>query len=210
MKNTVLVFYRIFKAVSLGAALSLVALAPLVLDSCEQSAEEKCDCTDKIHGDGPCDCGAGGCDCKQKNYQLRYNMILEDQTGGLVGTDTIGVMNDYIDFVVYFDATFFDTINSIGNIKIIVENTSDSCTRQAGSNIVKISINLFANPAIFSSHMTPVLDDIKTSPIVIMNRFNSNIRLANGKASSQFFAKQVAQQVKSSQFAISQRKAKLT
>jgi hypothetical protein len=118
-------------AVALGAMGMGAALFGAGCENETNSTPEPkvCDCTNKIYGNAPCDCGGEDCTCEQKEWPLLYGMVLDNQTGIPLPDGFISNINTFLE--VFRSApgeeAVMDDIIDNHNIKIIiVPNTAFS------------------------------------------------------------------------------------
>jgi hypothetical protein len=82
---------------------------------------KECMCPDKIHGNAPCDCNAIECECEQKEWALKYNLTLINETGEKIG-DTKGIVEEGLDLINSKNPTFSALMTDVAalNAKIII------------------------------------------------------------------------------------------
>jgi hypothetical protein len=173
MKNTVLVFYRAFKVVAVIGLLGVAAM----FSGCPNPADDE---EEKF----------------QNPSSLIYNgktVTVTDQSGQM----TVVLLNKLK------TAFEMNESNVLGHVKVIVKSGSYyagvNTETDAIDNIFTIHFDWLRDatiPATVGGFGDAILSNVW---VVTKANANSNIRLASSKTSNQFFAKQVAQQVKSSQ-----------
>jgi hypothetical protein len=150
----------------------------LTLAVCNNGTEaDICECpngTVHITDDETACCGGDDCNCtrERKNWTLNYGIKLENQSGTPMDRDgKITLINTVLTNINTTDSDKITTA-AARNMKIIVErNSYAGYTRD--NNIIKISIDSFAQEATLGPLVAAAIDDV-----IAMNKFNSDTHLA--------------------------------
>jgi hypothetical protein len=186
--------------VVLTVGMGLMAL--FGLSGCKNPASDNpCTCSPngKVHEVGENCCAGDNCTCASK--ALDWNITLVDQTGGLVTADHIRSINSILNDL--DGQSYASTVKGRNNVILNIISGSTYSTIDGNTVEMGIAKCESAYPLLLGT-LNAILGDLADlPPTASINRLNSNIRLASGKTSNQFFAKQVAQQVKLSRKGVS-------
>jgi hypothetical protein len=104
----------------------LLIVVMFTMAGCDNGTEaDTCRCVDKIHGNAPCDCGGVDCVCEQKEWSMKYNITLENQTGAKLG-DLYEIVRDALDLI--HDDEFFsgEDLSAVSRIIIVLNDDAAS------------------------------------------------------------------------------------
>jgi hypothetical protein len=112
----------------MAGALALETLGSVGLAGCANPANsseppKECMCPDKIHGNAPCGCGAIECACEQKEWALKYNLTLVNETGEKIG-DIKGNVEEGLDILNDYESALMTDVVA-RNAKIVITSNDD-------------------------------------------------------------------------------------
>jgi hypothetical protein len=130
------------KAVGVGVGLGIAALFNTACPQETETPKEYGCSTEDVHETFPCDCQGEDCKTKCNKYKLpSYDVIVIDETGGLLTKEQFGYIDDALGII---GNKYPDRIDKLINnrIKIIVNTSNDDCKIDESESQILISINI--------------------------------------------------------------------